>query len=204
MFGPHWSRRESVALTDGFRLTDVRRFTTPLTIGVISDTHIYPHGRRRLPNDVVELFRRFNCGLILHAGDSNTVETLAKLTDVAPVLAVTGNNDDAEMHRIAPMELTFTVGRFTVALLHGHGGASARAQARQRFAGKADLIVYGHSHIPLIEVEQGSILFNPGSATDRRWQEHFGVGLISITDERISPELVLYSDPRDLKNVKPD
>jgi hypothetical protein len=89
-------------------------------------------------------------------------------------------------------------------MLHGHGGASARSHARARFAGKADLIVYGHSHIPLIEQEQGSILFNPGSATDRRWHEHFGVGLISITDAGIEPELVLYDDPRHLRNIKPD
>jgi putative phosphoesterase len=175
-----------------------------LTIGVISDTHIYPHGRRRLPPETVDLFTRFHCGLILHAGDVNTPRVLEALAEVAPVLAVTGNNDDAAMHEIAPDELTFTAGRYRVALLHGHGGSSARLHARARFAGRADLIVYGHSHIPLIEQEQGSILFNPGSATDRRWQEHFGVGLITLTDERILPELVLYSDPRDLRNVTPD
>ncbi|HET8523224.1 MAG TPA: hypothetical protein VFL82_08320 [Thermomicrobiales bacterium] len=42
------------------------------------------------------------------------------------------------------------------------------------------------------------------SLTDRRWQEHFGVGLIHVTDEGIVPELVLYRDPRDLRNVIPD
>jgi putative phosphoesterase len=191
-------------LFEEFHPTPKRKFQTPLTIGVISDTHIFQGGRRRLPPEINELFQRFGCGLILHAGDVNTPHTLAKLGEVAPVLVVTGNNDDAEMHRIAPAEMTFEVGRFKVAMLHGDGGASARSEARRRFAGKADLVVYGHSHIPLIELEQGSILFNPGSATDRRWQEHFGVGLIAITDEKIAPELVLYNDPRDLKNVRPD
>lgn len=189
---------------DEFRLTLERRFKTPLTIGVISDTHFFPGGRRRLPPEINDLFQRFGCGLILHAGDCNTPDILAKLAESAPVLAVTGNNDIDAMREIAPAELTFEVGRFRVAMLHGHGGVSARSEARLRFAGKADLVVYGHSHIPMIEQEQGSILFNPGSATDRRWQEHFGIGLITMTDEKISPELVLYNDPRDLKNVKPD
>ena len=51
-------------------------------------------------------------------------------------------------------------------------------------------------------VADGTILFNPGSATDRRWRPHFGVGLIHVTDAKIDPELVLYTDPRDLRNVK--
>lgn len=190
-------------MSDAFRPTPERRFPAPLTVGVISDTHIFPDGRRRLPAEIPELFRRFECGLILHAGDCNTPHTLAKLAEVAPVLAVTGNNDDDAMREIAPDEVTFAVGRFRVAMLHGHGGISARSEAR-RFAGKADLIVYGHSHIPLIEQDQGSILFNPGSATDRRWQEHFGIGIITISEEKIAPELVLFSNPRDLKNVRPD
>jgi hypothetical protein len=58
--------------------------------------------------------------------------------------------------------------------------------------------------VPLIERERGTILFNPGSATDRRWNEHFGLGLITVTESKIAPELVLYSDPRHLVNVQPD
>jgi putative phosphoesterase len=191
-------------LSDEFSLTPQRSFAAPLTIGVISDTHIFAGGRRRLPLEITDLFRRFGCGLLLHAGDVNTPHTLAELARIAPVLAVTGNNDDAEMRRIAPRELTFEVGRFKFAMLHGDGGASARSEARKRFAGRADLVIYGHSHIPISEMVDGSVLFNPGSATDRRWQEHFGIGLISVSEERCVPEIVLFNDPRELNNVKPD
>jgi uncharacterized protein len=169
----------------------------------VADTHINRRGVRRLPAEVVDLFRRFEVGLILHAGDVNTASVLAELATVAPVLAVTGNNDDAELRELVPETVRFTVGRFRVAMLHGHGGPTARTEARRRFGGEVDLVVYGHSHIPLIEQESGTILFNPGSATDRRWGEHFGVGLIRVTNERIEPELVLYRDPRHLRNVKP-
>jgi putative phosphoesterase len=181
--------------------TEQRDFEVPLTIGVISDTHVYSHGARRLPAQLCDLFARFSVGLILHAGDVNTASVLDTLALVAPVIAVTGNNDDVELHARLERAERFTIGRFRFALVHGHGGRSARSEAR-RFAGDADCVVYGHSHIPLIEDVEGTILFNPGSATDRRWQEHFGIGLIRV-NEKIEPELVLYGDPRHLENVKP-
>jgi putative phosphoesterase len=174
-----------------------------LTIGVVSDTHVNRHGRRRLPSQVPDLFRRFRVGLILHAGDVNTAAVLAGLAAVAPVLAVVGNNEDRDLRALLPDEDEFAVGRFRFGLIHGHDAATARQSVRRRFAGRVDCAVYGHSHIPLIEVEDGTILFNPGSATDRRWGPHFGVGLIHVSDEKIDPELVLYTDPRDLTNVRP-
>ncbi len=188
---------------DGFRPSQERRFPTPLTIGVLSDTHIHRHGNRRLPVEVKDLFARFAVGLILHAGDVNVAEVLADLSRVAPVIGVAGNNDDAELRRLLPETVRFDVARFRFALLHGHGGQSARLEARRQFAGRVDCAIYGHSHIPLIEVEDGTMLFNPGSATDRRWQEHFGVGLIYVTAAKIAPELVLYDDPGHLRNVHP-
>ena len=186
--------------SDDFRLAAQRQFAVPLTIGVVSDTHVHARGGRRIPPEVPELFRRVGVGLILHAGDANTAPVLAEFAAVAPTLAVTGNNDDAELRELLPLQLRFTVGRFKFLLIHGHGGTSALAKARG-LVRDVDCVVYGHSHIPRIDEERGTILFNPGSATDRRWQEHFGVGLIHVTEERIAPELVLYGDPRHLRNV---
>lgn len=182
--------------------TEQRDFDIPLTIGVISDTHIYAHGARQLPAQICDLFTRFSVGLILHAGDVNVRSVFDALALVAPVIAVTGNNDDIELRARLDPAVRFTVGRFRFALVHGHGGRSARSEAR-RFTAEADCVVYGHSHIPLIEDVDGTILFNPGSATDRRWQEYFGVGLIRVSKEKIEPELVLFDDPRHLKNVRP-
>jgi putative phosphoesterase len=184
-------------------VTNEREFAAPLTIGVLSDTHVHAYGSRHLPEDVLNLFRRFSVGLILHAGDVNIPRVLEELGAIAPVLAVQGNNDDQTLVGILPLIARFTVGRFRFVLLHGHLGQTARAEAK-KLAGSADCIVYGHSHIPMIEHEDGSILFNPGSATDRRWQEHFGVGLIHVTADKISPELVLYKDPGHLRNVGRD
>jgi uncharacterized protein len=181
-------------------LTEQRAFAAPLTIGVVSDTHVFPYGSRKLPEEILDLFRRFSVGLILHAGDVNIPRVIDELGTVAPVLAVQGNNDDQTLIRVLPLTVRFEVGKFKFTLLHGHLGQTARSEAK-KLAGSADCIVYGHSHIPMIEQEDGSILFNPGSATDRRWQEHFGVGLIHVANDKVTPELVLYRDPRHLANV---
>jgi uncharacterized protein len=186
-----------------FAPTDQRRFAAPLTIGVLGDTHVNPRGQRRLPEELPDLFRRFRVGLMLHTGDVNTASVLAELSTIAPLLAVVGNNDDRELRALLPDSLEFEVGFFRFGLTHGLGRGTARQEVRRLYAGKVACAVYGHSHIPLIERENETILFNPGSPTDRRWGPHFGLGLIHVTAEKIDPELVLFTDPRHLANVRP-
>jgi predicted phosphodiesterase len=61
--------------------------------------------------------------------------------------------------------------------------------------------VFGHSHRPLIDREGTTILFNPGSPVERRWNPHFGLGLVDVSDDEIVPELVLFEDQAHLANV---
>src|SRR4051812_38431962 len=110
------------ASPDGRFVTAQREFAAPINIGVISDTHIFPGSRRTLSEPVLDLFRRFEVGLILHAGDANTSLVLEQLAAVAPVVAVIGNNDDASIQDQAAFEEQLYVGPHKVALLHGHGG----------------------------------------------------------------------------------
>jgi putative phosphoesterase len=187
------------------RIEKRRRFAAPFVIGVVSDTHLYRQNPGKALPLVVDLFKRFQVDLILHAGDVNAIAALETLSEAAPVMAVQGNNDDADVMEIAPDEIEFEVGRFRFALLHGHGGgAPARREAKIRFAGKVDCVIYGHSHIPMIEREQGTIFFNPGSAEQRRWHPHFGIGIIAVSPDRIDPELILWDRPEDLASVKPE
>ncbi|MGN6032675.1 MAG: metallophosphoesterase family protein [Thermomicrobiales bacterium] len=185
----------------GGLLTRERTFETPLTLGVIADTHIFPGSVRQLHPEVLDLFRRAGVDLLIHLGDVNTRAVLEDLAEIAPLLAVRGNNDDADLQATLPLTLRLTVGRHRVRALHGHGGRSARDEAIRQFAGKADLVLFGHSHKPLMESVRETILFNPGSATDRRWFDHFGVGVIRITEDRIEPDLVLFEHPTHLANI---
>ena len=199
------ARRGLTESAKTLRIEQRRQFAAPLLIGVISDTHLHRGNPGLALTSVVELFRRFQVDLIIHAGDVNAIPALEVLSGVAPVMVVRGNNDDADVLDVAPAEIEFRVGKFKFAVLHGHGGGvPARAEARIRFAGKVDCAIFGHSHIPMIENVDGSIFFNPGSAEQRRQHPHFGIGLISVTVDRIDPELILWARPEDLRRVKPD
>lgn len=181
--------------------TSQRFFESPLTIGVISDTHIYTGSKRQLPDGVKRLFRRAEVGLLVHLGDINVPTILDELAEMAPVIAVVGNNDDEELQYSLPRTTRFTVGGTSFAAIHGHGGRSAREVALERWGNKVDYILFGHSHLPLIERVGTSVLFNPGSPTDRRWHPHFGVGLITVRADGVDPELVLFTNPDHLDNV---
>lgn len=181
--------------------TSQRRFDDPITIGVIADTHIYPGGRRVIPPGVIRLFERAGLDLLIHLGDVNSRHVLEELAEIAPLIAVPGNNDDPELQYMLTETTRFTVGERTFGVLHGHTGRTAREEAVRRFVGKVDCVLFGHSHKPLIDQVDDTILFNPGSATDRRWNEHFGIGLIRVRDGTIDPELILYQDPDHLDNI---
>jgi uncharacterized protein len=176
-------------------------FPVPLTIGVLSDTHIGRRGGRVLPPEIPALFRRFGVGLVAHAGDVNVPEALSALVDVAPTLTVRGNNDWGFEERALPDRIDFEVGPFRFALIHGQQIGTANQTARS-LAGTVDCVIYGHSHKPGILLDEGTILYNPGSPTDRRWNPHFSVGLIRVDASQIDPELILFSRPEELDRIE--
>jgi predicted phosphodiesterase len=50
--------------------------------------------------------------------------------------------------------------------------------------------MFGHSHMPLHESDDGFQIFNPGSATQRRRAPRHTMGIAHIEDVRIRFELV--------------
>jgi putative phosphoesterase len=138
--------------------------------------------------------------VIVHAGDVAKADVLEQLAEIAPVLAVRGNNDSGHFGGSLPERIELRAGERLIRVVHGHGGRSARAVARGISPG-CDAVIYGHSHIPMIERVGEAILVNPGSPSDRRWHPHFGVGFLTVAGGVISPELVLFTDPADLDRV---
>lgn len=175
----------------------------PLKIGVVGDTHGSSASDVSTIEMVANLFGRFNVGLILHTGDIGRPFVLQALEECAPVAAVRGNADSLELSEGLPDRIDIRSSKHLIVLLHGHLGKTARAVANSAAGPGVDIVVFGHSHRPLIEREGMTILFNPGSPTQRRWHPHFGVGLLSVTDDAIKPELVLFEDVRHLDNVVP-
>ena len=148
-------------------------------IGVISDTHI-PHFKQ-LPDAVWQHFAGVE--LIVHAGDLSILSVISELETIAPVVAVQGNIEEDEVRLKLPIKSEIVVGNCRIGIVHILGEAHNRARvARQEFPA-ARVVVFGHSHIPWNEEAQGQLLFNPGSATDRRRQPRCSIGLLYIDDE---------------------
>jgi hypothetical protein len=168
---------------------DRRQLT--VVIAIISDTHM-PRGPRRLPEACLARLRAADA--IVHAGDLCTLDVLRDLQALGPpVTAVHGNVDDAATRRALPSVATLrTAHGHTVAVIHDAGPRPGRvARLRRRFPG-AQLVVFGHSHIPLIETDaaSGFRIVNPGSPTERRRAPRHTMAIVTSAPARLVAELV--------------
>lgn len=148
-------------------------------IGVISDTHI-PNASPTLPKAVYEAF----CGvdMIIHAGDLVEMSVLEKLGEIAPVRAVAGNMDSGKVKKCLEQKETISVGGFRIGLIHGYGPPAKLVETVSKEFKDADVVIFGHSHLPLKEVIEKTLFFNPGSPTDRIFAPYKSVGILEIGD----------------------
>ena len=157
-------------------------------IGVISDTHI-PHFKS-LPQAIWEHFAGVE--LVIHAGDLSILSVQDELETIAPVVAVQGNVEQEEVMLKLPIKREVMVGFCRIGIVHILGDSHNRVKvARQEFP-NARVVVFGHSHIPWNEERGGQLLFNPGSATDRRRQPRCSIGMLYVDDEvqRVRGEII--------------
>jgi putative phosphoesterase len=158
-------------------------------VGVISDTHIPQF--RGLPEAVWTHFARVE--LIIHAGDLSRLSVIDQLETIAPVVAVQGNIEEEEVVRTLPIKREVIVGGCRIGVVHILGNAQNRVQAGRQEFPTARCVIFGHSHIPYNQEHQGQLLFNPGSATDRRRQPACSLGRLSIDDQsqQVQGEIIL-------------
>lgn len=160
-----------------------------MRVAVLADTHA-PRRWRSCPAPVAEQLRGVD--LILHAGDVCIPAVLDELAGFAPVRVVRGNNDGPDVAAWgAPDTLELDAGGLRLAMVHDAGPAQGRAGRLHRQFPGADLVIFGHSHIPLDHSEAGRRIFNPGSPTDRRRQPRGTVGLLEISaGQLVSAQIV--------------
>jgi putative phosphoesterase len=152
-------------------------------LALIADTHL-PRRSRALRSACVEQLRAAD--LILHAGDFTTHEVLDEIRALGPpVHAVHGNVDCARLRRALPAERIVAAGPCRIALVHDAGPARARMRRLRRRFPQTDAVVFGHSHMPLHEAQEGFQIFNPGSPTERRRSAHHAMGLAQVEGRRI-------------------
>ena len=150
-----------------------------MRVGLISDTHSLLR--------VEAMAALHGADLILHAGDVGTWTVLHELGTIAPVHAVLGNTDGPELGLPATVSLTVEGVRLHVS--HGHELGSPTPE---KLVGRypADVIVYGHTHKPLIEQRGGTLAVNPGAAGPRRFNLKPSVAWLIIEGGRTAAHLV--------------
>jgi uncharacterized protein len=153
-------------------------------VGVLADTHI-PRRARDLPPQAYQ--HLLGVDAILHAGDVLAAELLERLARIAPVHAVLGNNDRG---LTLPERLELDWEGVALAMVHDSGAREGRAARLRRWFPRAQAVVFGHSHIPLNERQEGLLLFNPGSPTDRRRQPRHTMGRLRIAGGCIEAEII--------------
>ena len=124
-----------------------------------------------------------------------TLQVLRELEAIGPpVLGVHGNVDSADLRRLLPEERVVDAEGARIAMLHDAGPRTGRLERmRRRFGDCADLLVFGHSHLPLHEqAPDGFQIFNPGSPTERRRAPTHTMGLIHVADGLARCDLVLF------------
>lgn len=146
----------------------------PARVLLLADTHLGgSRPGRRLPDAVVAA--AVDADAIVHAGDVTDGATLDRLAAAAPLHAVRGNND---VGLTLPDRLEVELGGCRVAAVHDSGPAAGRADRLRRWFPDADVVVFGHSHLPWHEIDRRASdghrqhHVNPGSPTERRRAPH--------------------------------
>lgn len=158
-------------------------------IGVIADTHIPQF--KQLPEVVWTHFAEVE--FIIHAGDLSRLSVINELETLAPVIAVQGNIEEEAVVLALPLKREVRAGGMRIGVVHILGNAQNRARAARQEFPTARCVIFGHSHVPYNQEHDGQLLFNPGSATDRRRQPACSLGLLTIDDDtqHIQGEILL-------------
>ena len=161
-----------------------------MKIALVSDTHI-PTAIHQLPPQLIEHLHAVD--LILHAGDFVHLDVLESLRTIAETIAVHGNMDEPDVVRELPCKQLLTLAGRSVGLIHGNQPPEIEREYLkpgydydsppvnafyEYLLGEfpeAEIIVFGHFHVPLVKRKSNRLLINPGSVAPYKAHSSFGI-----------------------------
>ncbi|HYC41573.1 MAG TPA: metallophosphoesterase family protein [Noviherbaspirillum sp.] len=147
-----------------------------IRVGLISDTHNLLRTEARLALKGVDH--------IIHAGDICDAAVLRELEAIAPVTAVRGNNDRGPWAESLHERERIEVGGVSIYIVHDLHDLDVVPEAVG-----IKVVITGHSHRPLMKMENGVLYINPGSAGPRRFTLPISIGFLEIADGRAKGRL---------------
>jgi uncharacterized protein len=159
-----------------------------MRIGIISDTHLH-----KSPEKIIELINKNlgNMDMIIHAGDFTSISVVNFLKQHPGFIGVWGNNDKEDIRSVLKEKEIIRAGGYRIGLYHGHGeGKNTLDRAYDMFRGdKVDIIIFGHSHQPVIATKEKTLMLNPGSPTYKRKGRWFSYIILEIEKDYINAEI---------------
>jgi putative phosphoesterase len=155
-----------------------------MQIGIISDTH------NRLPAEIFTIFK--NVDTILHAGDICEEQVLLDLERIAPVRAIFGNMDGFPLVSNLKRIEFFTLENSRICMIHAIRSAKNFAFELLRMKEKADIVVFGHSHVAEVTKFNDILFINPGSASSPRHGTKRSVALLELNGREKNVEIKNY------------
>ncbi|CAM3995008.1 metallophosphoesterase family protein [Alkalicoccus chagannorensis] len=135
---------------------------------LVGDTHL-PKKRRFFDDEVQQEI--LAADHVIHTGDFTSLEAYQWFESHTSLSAVYGNADEEEVKKRLRPSLEMQAGAWKLAVMHGHEGKGKGAEEHVRRACKetdADIVIFGHSHIPYCRWHGSTLFINPGSLTDSR------------------------------------
>ena len=163
-------------------------------IGVVSDTH-FPRFGRALPRALERGLQRANVERILHLGDMTDLLAVPLFEAIAPFDAVAGNNDGAAIRERFGRRKILRVEGVRIGMVHGDGGrGTTKSRAVEAFdQGEVDVVLFGHSHRPVVGRERGVLIANPGSPTDKRLNPLYSYAVLTVDGAQARVQLKFYA-----------
>ncbi|MGY4690730.1 metallophosphoesterase family protein [Salibacterium sp. K-3] len=151
-----------------------------MKITVLGDTHIKKEGTP-LPERLLQELA--DTDHIIHTGDFQIPDVFPSLKQYAPVTGVYGNVDGEDVRELVPETQWMEKNGWTIGVVHGHGEKkTTEKRALEAFAELPDILVFGHSHLPLLRYSGKTLLFNPGSLFYRRRVPNCSFGVLHLED----------------------
>ncbi|MCI7789985.1 MAG: metallophosphoesterase [Lachnospiraceae bacterium] len=149
-----------------------------MRILVISDTH------RKNDNYLNVVKKVGKLDMVIHLGDVEGSEYTIEEAAGCPVEMVAGNND---FFSNLPSEKTLQIGKYRVMITHGHRyyiGMGNEMLKEEATAHGVDIVMYGHTHKPVIDISDNIVAINPGSLSYPRQENRKPSYIIMEIDEK--------------------
>lgn len=163
-----------------------------MKIAILSDTHVKKHSDK-IFKFIDNLSKEAD--MIIHAGDYVSSSVVSKLREHKNFVGVWGNNDKGYIRDLLKEKMIIPIEGYKIGLYHGHGKSkSTLDSAYDTFINdRVDIIIFGHSHQPLILTKNKILMINPGSPSYKRREPWFSYVILEIQDKQINVQLKFFN-----------